>query len=71
MKTNKIGNQSTKLKWQATKNYISIYIVNIAKHIQIKTQILQSEINLFWHSVKTKDDVIELVKKKLCELGFN
>ena len=32
-------------------------------------QALQAEVNLFWNSVKTKDNVVDVVNKKLCELG--
>jgi len=32
-------------------------------------QALQAEVNVFWNSVKTKDDIVDVVNKKLCELG--
>jgi hypothetical protein len=32
-------------------------------------QSVQSDTNTFWNSVKAKDDVYDLVQKKLCDLG--
>jgi hypothetical protein len=49
--------------------YLDLYSAFKLAYPNKSAQSLQSDTNTFWLSVKAKDDVFDLVQKKLCELG--
>ena len=51
------------------KLYSELYSAFKSAYPNKSAQYLQSETNTFWRSVKTRDDVVDSVQKKLYELG--
>lgn len=48
--------------------YSELYSAFKAAYPNKNAQLLQKEINLFWNNVKAKEDIVEVVGKKLIEL---
>lgn len=51
------------------KLYFNLYDAFKCSYPTKSAQSVQSEVNTFWNTIKMRDDLNDVVQKKLCELG--